>query len=162
MNNNGRVNIMGPNTGDLFQLYDKIPVNDEFTDHKDALVGNWENTTLSKAFFSGENIKIIQNAIKAGVYDKSKGKYVIGNQSEDVLKIIMRSTYLQYSSNKSINITEQIIGLNKLVIDYCVPQLLSECIAYVKYKKDVSSLAVPMSRPKSTYHSNTLHFEKFF
>ena len=49
--NNGRINIMGPNTGDLFQLYDKVPINDEFTDHKDALVGNWENTVLSKAFF---------------------------------------------------------------------------------------------------------------
>jgi hypothetical protein len=162
MNNNGRVNIMGPNTGDLFQLYDKIPVNDEYTDHKDALVGNWESSVLSKAFFSKENIKIVQNAIKAGVYEVSKGNYTIGNQSEDVLKIIMRSTYLQYSSNKQINITEQIVGLNKLVVDYCVPQLVSECIAYVKYKKDVSSLAVPISRPKSTYHSNTLEFKNFF
>ena len=88
---NGRINIMGPNTGDLFQLYDKVPINDEFTDHKDALVGNWENTVLSKAFFSKENIMIIQNGIKAGVYEESKGRYVIGNQSEDVLKIIMRS-----------------------------------------------------------------------
>ena len=159
---NGRIDIMGPNTGDLFQLYDKVPINDEFTDHKDALVGNWENTLLSKAFFSKENIMIIQNGIKAGVYEESKGRYVIGNQSEDVLKIIMRSTYLQYASNKSIKITEQIVGLNKLVIDYCVPQLVSECSAYMKYKQDVSSLAVPMARPKSTYHSNTLHFEKFF
>ena len=48
---NGRIDIMGPNTGDLFQLYDKVPINDEFTDHKDALVGNWENTVLSKACF---------------------------------------------------------------------------------------------------------------
>ena len=23
---NGRINIMGPNTGDVFQLYDRIPV----------------------------------------------------------------------------------------------------------------------------------------
>ena len=105
---------------------------------------------------------MIINGIKAGVYKESNGRYVIGNQSEDVLKIIMRSTYLQYSSNKSINITEQIIGLNQLVVDYCVPQLVSECTAYMKYKKDVSSLAVPLARPNSTYHSNTLHFEKFF
>ena len=123
--NNGRVNIMGPNTGDIFKLYEQVPLNNESTSYKDAMAGNWQSTVLSKAFFSAENIRIIQNAIKASVYHMSKTSFVIGDQNEDTLKIIMRSTFLQYSSNKPHRITEQIVALNKLVVDYCAPQILS-------------------------------------
>ena len=45
---------------------------------------------------------------------------------------------------------------------YAIPQIINEADAYLKYKKDVSTLAVPHARPKSTYHSNTLFFKGFF
>jgi hypothetical protein len=153
---------MGPNTGNLFQLYDQPPLVNKSTAYRHAMNGNWETTKLSNAFFSGENIQIIQNAIKAGVYHSSKSQYIIGNQDEDTLKIIMRSTFLQFSNNNPINITRQIVSLNNLVIQYAIPQILSEAEGYIKYKKDVSTLAVPHARPKSTYHSNTLYFKGFF
>ena len=160
--NNGRVNIMGPNTGDIFKLYEQVPLNNESTSYKDAMAGNWQSTVLSDAFFSAENIRIIQNAIKASVYHMSKTSFVIGDQNEDTLKIIMRSTFLQYSSNKPHRITEQIVALNKLVVDYCAPQILSEAKAYTRYKHDVSTIATPMERPKSTMHTNTLYFKGWF
>ena len=159
---NGRINIMGPNTGDLYQLYDQPPMVNQSTPYRNAMNGNWETTKLSNAFFSAENIQIIQNAIKAGVYHGSKSQFVIGNQDEDTLKIIMRSTFLQYSSNKPNRITEQIVALNKLVVDYCAPQILSEAKAYTRYKHDVSTIATPMERPKSTMHTNTLYFKGWF
>tara|TARA_S200000501_G_C20687180_1_gene683486 strand:- start:31 stop:534 length:504 start_codon:yes stop_codon:yes gene_type:complete len=159
---NGRINIMGPNTGDVFQLYDRIPVDKKTTGYDNAMTGNWTATTLSKAYFSSENINIIQNAIKAGVYHTSKGTFVIGNQDLDTLKIIMRSTFLQFSSNTHQNITSQISNLNQLVVDYAVPQIIGEAEGYVKYKNDVSTLAVPMKRPMSTYHTNTLKQKDWF
>jgi hypothetical protein len=159
---NGRINIMGPNTGDIFQLYDRIPVDKKASEYNDAMTGNWSSTMLSKAFFSGENIQIIQNSIKAGVYHNSKGTYVIADQDEDTLKIIMRSTFLQFSSNSPQNITGQISNLNQLVVDYSVPQIIGEAEGYIKYKNDVSTLAVPMKRPKSTYHTNTLKQKDWF
>ncbi len=159
---NGRINIMGPNTGDVFQLYDRIPVDKKATGYGDAMTGNWSATILSKAFFSAENFEIIQNAIKAGVYHNSKGTYVIGNQDEDTLKIIMRSTFLQFSSNTHQNITGQISNLNQLVVDYAVPQVIGEAEGYVKFKNDVSTLAVPMKRPMSTFHTNTLKQKAWF
>ena len=160
--NNGRIDIMGPNKTPLFQLYDQSNNTNQSTSYKNAMVGNLENTVLSRAFFSAENIQIIQNAIKAGVYHKSNGQHVIGNQDEDTLKIIMRSTFLQFSNNKPHNITEQIVELNKLVTEYAIPNVVNEADSYLKYKKDVSTLAVPHARPKSTYHSNTLFFKGFF
>ena len=160
--NNGRVDIMGPNHSDIFKLYEQVPLNNESTSYKDAMAGNWQSTVLSEAFFSGQNIRIIQNGIKAAVYHLSKTMYVIGDQNEDTLKIIMRSSFLQYSSNKPHRITEQIIALNKLVVDYCAPQILSEAKAYTRYKHDVSTIATPMERPKSTMHTNTLYFKGWF
>ena len=76
--NNGRVNIMGPNTGDIFKLYEQVPLDNKSTSYKIAMAGNWQSTVLSDAFFSGENIRIIQNAIKASVYHMSKTSFVIG------------------------------------------------------------------------------------
>ena len=136
--NNGRIDIMGPNRTPSFQLYDQN-FNNKSTSYKNAMIGNLEKTVLSNAFFSAENIQIIQNAIKAGVYHKSKGQHVIGNQDEDTLKIIMRSTFLQFSNNNPNNITQQIVDLNKLVTEYAIPNVVNEADSYLKYKKDVST-----------------------
>ena len=58
---NGRVDILGNNVMDCFQLYDKIPVSDGDTYYRTAMTGNWDNSMLSNAFFSEENMNIIQN-----------------------------------------------------------------------------------------------------
>ena len=81
----------------------------------------------------------------AGVYKASNGRFNIGYQNEDTLKIIMRSMFLQHSANLCTNITEQIVELNKLVVDYSVPKLCSEASAYIKYKNDVRYIS---SSPK--------------
>ena len=92
-NLNGRVNILQPDTQKQFAIYDRIPAHQPSA-YRDALQGNWKDSPLSLAYFSKENIMMIQNGIRKGVYDKSKGQYLVGNQSEDVLKVIMRSTFL--------------------------------------------------------------------
>ena len=162
MAHNGRVNIIGPNTGDIFSLYDRIPVQQKSTEYRNALTGTWNNNMLSTAFFSSENIRIIQNAIKKGVYTASNGNFVIADQDEDTLKIIMRSIFLQNSKNNDNDIKNQIIELNDKVVRYAVPQIYGEAEGYIRYKHDVSTLATPIERPLSTYHNNELEFKKFF
>tara|TARA_B100001093_G_scaffold83901_1_gene75440 strand:- start:25105 stop:25593 length:489 start_codon:yes stop_codon:yes gene_type:complete len=162
MAHNGRVNIIGVNTGDIFSLYDKIPVQQKSTQYRNALTGTWNNNMLSTAFFSSDNIRIIQNSIKKGVYSASNGNFVISDQDEDTLKIIMRSIFLQNSKNSDNNIKNQIIELNDKVVRYAVPQIYGEAEGYIRYKHDVSTLATPIERPLSTYHNNELEFKKFF
>ena len=163
MNANGRVNILNQTTSSVFNLYDKIPVDQKVTSYRNALTGNLEESSvLSTAFFSAENIIILQNSIIAGVFKNSKGRFKIGYQNEDTLKIIMRSVFLQHSSNLTNYITQQVEALNKLVTDYCIPQICGEANAYIKYKNDVSTLAVPLQRPISTYQNNTLETTHFF
>jgi hypothetical protein len=144
--NNGRVNIKTPNTSTLFQMYDKIPANQCVT-FRNATEGLWSSNSLSNAFFSEQNIIIIQNGIRAGVYKRSNGQYTIGSQDCDSLKIVMRSVFLQNSANQPNNITQQITQLNKIVLDYCIQQVYSEAQGYMKYIDDASTLVVPISHP---------------
>ena len=160
MNVNGRVHIMGTNQFNTFALHDKIPTKDTY--YKAALTGNWTANVLSKTFFSIGNIQILQNGIKAGVYKLSKQRSLVANQDEDVLKMIMRSIFLQHALNLPNKITEQVTALNKIVLDYCVPQVYGEAKGYVKYKHDVSTLVVPIQLPISTKSDKTLEFKRWF
>ena len=161
-NSNGRVDILGDNVMDCFQLYDKIPVSAGDTYYRTALTGNWDNDTLSDAFFSEENMNIIQNGLRAGVYKESKGRFLIGKQDKDPLKMIMRSIFLQHSKNLPNNITQQITQLNHLVLEYAIPQVTGEAIGYVKFKSDASTMYTPIQRPTSTYYSKTLELKPWF
>ena len=151
--NNGRVNIKSPNISNLFQMYDKIPAH-QCSTFRNPTEGLWDETTLSNLFFSKENIKIIQNGIRAGVYKKSNSNYTIGEQDCDSLKIIMRSVFLQNSSNQPQNVTQQVEELNKMVLEYCIQQVYSEAQGYVKYISDVSTLAVPIAHPVATNNND--------
>jgi hypothetical protein len=163
-NINGRVNIKGP-IKNQFELFDNNGINlHEITDYNEAMTGNWLENVLSKTFFSTGNIQIIQNGIRAGVYQMSNGRFNVGPQDNTNLKIIMRSIFLQYAANNPNNIQEQVKNLNKLVLDYCIPNVHNEAIAYLKYKNDVSTLAVPESRPVnvSSKGDKVLELKKWF
>jgi len=165
---NGRIDIIGElPANSQFEMYDKIPVRritaeTEYTSFVDALTGNWTETPLSKAFFSAQNIQIIQNGIRAAVYEITHRQHIIPPQNEDTLKIIMRSIFLEYSANMPRNITNQISALNDLVYKYAVPQICSEISAYIKYKTDASTLVMPMSHPVlATNKDKTLELKRF-
>lgn len=160
--NNGRIDIKTPNTNDLFKLYDKIDV-DNCVSLRNPTIGLWDDTPLSKAFFSRENIQIIQNGLRAGIYEISNRQYIIAQQDCDTLKIIMRSIFLQYSANKPLSISEQITELNKMVLDYCIQQVYSEAKGYMKYIDDASTLVVPLAHPiQSCNTDRQLEFKKWF
>lgn len=122
----------------------------------DAMRGNWEVNALSKAFFSNENARVIQNGIRKAVYDKSgPKKYVIDDQSADELTIIMRTIYLQYAQNLPHDIAGQILDLNEKVMNWSVPHILSAVDHYNYYLNDISHMPVPLSRSVSLSSAGT-------
>ena len=137
---NGRIDIMTPKTDALFSMYDKIPISGKPTAYRDAMVGNWYNTELSNHFFSAANIRLLQNQLKKGVLDASNGQYVIGDQPEDELKIIMRGMFLTYARNLPTGIQAQVKSLNARVLDYAVPQVFGEAQGYMQYTVDASTM----------------------
>lgn len=142
---NGRVDILQPPNSLQFGMQDKMVT--KATPYIDAVQGIYYDTSLSDAFFSADNIQILQNGIRAGVYKKSKGKYVINEQDVDTLKVIMRSMFLQYAANSPDKVKEQIERLNTLVLEYAIPKVYGEAIGYIHYRKDASTIHAPMNPP---------------
>ena len=146
---NGRVNIVEPPSPDIvFKMQEKISLKNKPTEYREALGGTLENNVLSQVYFSKDNIQIVQNGLRAGVYKASGDKYIIAPQNIDTLKVIMRSIYLQYAEHYPDNITEQVERLNKLVLDYAIPTVYNETVGYMKYCQDQSTLVVPLERPR--------------
>ena len=118
---------------------------------------------LNKTFFSNENIKIIQNNIRKNVWLQTDKKRIIGNQSEEELIIIMRSTFLQYAKNNDNNITEQLEQLNKLVSEWCIKEIITQIKQYVGFVNTLDKNVVPLEY--GMYMSNagtkSLNLEKF-
>jgi hypothetical protein len=159
---NGKVNIMGPNLSTKFSMIDKIPINTN-TNYQNVLAGNFERSRLSDAFFSNANIQIIQNGIRKGVYDKSNQKLLVDNQPQDVVVTIMRSIYLQNSKNLDTNISKQIQELNTLVLNFSVNNVYNEAVSYMNYKRDSSTMHIPMSAPIYSNKTNkTLEQKRWF
>lgn len=160
-NYNGRINIIDNNNNNNNKIFNVK--SNECSSYDEALTGTLECSKLSKAFFSKENMQIIQNSIRANVYRISNNKHVIGQQDSTNLKIIMRAIFLQYTRSFSTNITKQISDLNNIVVNHCVPKILTEIDAYLKYKNDVSTLVVPIDRPIQTdFKYKTNEFKRFF
>jgi hypothetical protein len=143
---NGRIDIQTPDTRSLFNMYDKIPAH-QCSTYRDPLEGQWDNTPMSNAYFSKENIQIIQNGIRNGVHKQSNSQYLIGPQDCDSLKVVMRSVFLQYSANLPGNISNQIQSLNQMVLNYCIQQVYSEAKGYMKYLSDASNMYTPIAHP---------------
>ncbi len=161
---NGRVDIVTPDPHALFAMksMSKIPAKQCAT-YRDALEGIWDENMLSKAFFSQQNIQILQNGVRAAIYEKSNKQYVVAQQSCDQLDIIMRSIFLQHAANQPDNITQQIVELNKIVIDDVVQRLYGEVQGYLKYLYDASTLVVPIAHPVMANNTDReLEFTSWF
>ncbi len=159
---NGRVNLAAPGAG-----INTVPDSAGFAHRvapdaaasKDLIRGNWEETPVSKAFFSPENMTLLQNAIRREVYLKSGPKqWVIEAQDIDELKIIMRSLYLQYGQNRPDGIGQQVEDLNRTVLDWAVPRIFSEVQYYFYYLNDISHMPVPIERPMLLSQAGTKTF----
>ena len=162
MGQNGRVNLAAPGAG-INTVPDsagfKYPSAPDAKAATDLMRGNFEETPVSSAFFSPQNMTYIQNAIRREVYEKSKEKqWLIDPQDIDELKIIMRSLYLQYGRNLPDNVAQQVADLNRTVLDYAVPRILSEVQYYFHYLNDISHMPVPIERPVNLSQAGSKSF----
>ena len=162
---NGRVNLIDNSNPDLrFQMAEKIAVKNKATEYRDPLTGLHEDTLLSRAYFSEENVQILQNGLRAGVYEMSNQQINVPPQNVDNLKIIMRSIYLQYAKHSpKESITNQIRDLNQYVLDYAIPSVYKEAQGYLNYIRDQSTLVMPLERAKQSDRDHKhLEWKRFF
>ncbi len=142
---NGRI-FLDPNTKikpcELFQDSSKI---------QDTNVNIISNiivpNSLSRQYFSNDNVEVLQQNIIREVFRVSNKQ--IGKQSYQDLQIIMKSMYLQNGRNLQHNIEEQIIVLNKYVIDECVRIIVPNVLQYNKYVSEINSPIPNMPRAQN-------------
>ena len=157
---NARMNLDGYNSKP-FNLFENLNVrNDKFNN----MTGNYQESELSKLYFSQVNVDYIQTQIIKRVYDKTNKQHRVGKQSEDELLIVMRSIYFQHGKNMNTKLDLQVNILNELVLDYCVDNVFSNLKQYMVYIKDISTDQVVMDRPQTTHvkGSKTLMPHHFF
>ena len=123
------------------------------------------NTTpLNTVFFSQSNIDNLQSQIKASVLAMSNGEYVIDNQSEDDLHLIMRAYYLQYAPNNPANVAMELSELNERVVSFASNRIMVEIVSYKRYRKDILDFPDPIERPidVKVYGTRTGELKSFF
>ena len=119
-----------------------------------ALKGMIEKNPVNKLFFSSENMQRIQKKITVAVYEKSNGKFKLEeDQDESDLIVVMRTVYFDHCKNLPDNPVRQVKKLNQQVVDYLIPDLLTNIRQYYGYIRDISTPITPPMRPISTSSS---------
>ena len=123
-----------------YKLYDELNVNSIKVN-----IPTYD-TKISKLFFSKSNIDYLQEQMVLTIYKKTKVE--ISSQSLNELIIVMKSIYLQNSTNNDNKLDDQLEKLNKLVLEYCIDNIISNMKQYDKYIKDITSEKKILSHPE--------------
>lgn len=123
-----------------------------------------EETPLNTVFFSQSNLDTLQQQIHDTVLAMSNGRFNIDRQSDDDLKMIMRSYYLQYAQNYPNRVAEELAELNQRVVGFCSNRIMVEVEAYQYYRKDILDFPAPIANPIDVkiYGTRVSELKSFF
>lgn len=157
---NGRVNAM-PNFENTYKI--AKPAQQVTETPQNIMSRNYECSKVSDVYFSTDNIDLLQYGIRNRILNESNGRYNVGRQSDDELKIIMRSIYFQYAKNNESDVAGQVRYLNSKVLEWSVPQIMTNLKQDEKYRQDISSLPEPLERSQlpSQKGTKTLELKSF-
>lgn len=110
--------------------------------------GEYSQEPVGKVFFSAQNIKRIQKMIKNEVYTQTNHQFILEeNQDTSDLLIAMRAIYKMYCKFINSNIIHQVKILNKKLVSYVVPDMITEIKQYYGYIKEINEPLKPIDRP---------------
>lgn len=104
---------------------DMAPQWSRFIGNKDCPVAN--------IFFSRENKSRLHRLIIKAVYDKTDGQVSLSNQSDSELHMVMVTII-----RSEFNVYQNIKELNKLVVQFCVENIIQNIGFYMQYLRDVN------------------------
>jgi hypothetical protein len=138
------------------QKFSKLS-NEKYQEHKQFNDRDFEyggmnyvfcNEPVGKLFFSNENVKRIQGLIKKEIYEKTYHKFIVEeDQDPSDLLIAMRAMYMEQGIYREDNPVRQVKQLNKRIVDFVVPDMITEIKQYYGYLKDINEPLKPIARP---------------
>jgi hypothetical protein len=109
---------------------------------------DYSDEPVGELFFSEENIKRIQKLIKNEIAIRSKNKLIMDEDQDAAdLIIAMRGVYQMYGNFRKEKVVHQVKVLNKKLVDFIVPDMLTEIKQYYGYLKDINEPLKPIDRP---------------
>lgn len=130
------------------------------------------DTPLTFLFFSGQNVENLQKLIRLRVFKSTQ--YIIDDQSENELLTVMRGVFLENSNHPPLihkdmskervelllkKYTAEVDRLNKLVVEYIIPNVVGQLKQYLGYLKDASTQPIPLARSKNESTAGTKNYK---
>jgi hypothetical protein len=134
--NVGKINNMAINENNIYETPKSCNNDDNYVD------------LMKEAFFSLENMDIIQNRIIISVYLKSNKTLRVNKIKNETLIQVMNSIWTNFCRFLPYDLKEQIDELDNRVVEYIVPLLLKESQFYFNYLRDSDRTNLPqLDRP---------------
>lgn len=109
---------------------------------------NLENTPVSLLYFSDDNMSRIQKQIKREIFRLSNGTFKMEvEQDEQDLLIAMRYIFVEYAKNLPTHIVKQVKILNRQLLDYIIPDIMTNIKQHYNYLKEISQPIRPLDQP---------------
>ena len=124
---------------------DTLPATEEFV--KGALRNTIAQCPTTELYFSTKNFEALQGEIINRV--KAITSNTISRQSDYDLLLVMRSIYLQFANNDPTNVPGEVRWLNQKVLEYVIPNIISNMSQYLKYISDVGKNPAPLSHAQN-------------
>jgi hypothetical protein len=117
---------------------------------RELKIDEYDIGELETRFFSKENIELINKQLILTVYKKTNKKFLICNQKEQDLIIVMRYVFIEFARHLPYDITGQIKDLNCNVVGEILPTIVSNVDQKVGYLRDISTQPVGPPLPINT------------
>jgi hypothetical protein len=142
---------------DDYELYESSNSSKKYNYSEEALKGVLEVSKLSQAFFSQQNIAILQKKLKSEVYRLTNKKIILEvDQDEKDLVLAMRAIYIEHAKHLDTNITEQINELNMLTVNYVIPDMMNAIKQQYGFLKDQNTPLNPIDRPLNVHSGKNI------
>lgn len=138
------VNKYSPLTHEIFQ--EQHSYND--SEYTVGMRNVFVHDPVGRIFFSSDNIRRVQKQIKNAIYEKTNQKYKLEeDQDSSDLVVAMRAMYMEQGKYREESPVRQVKQLNKRVVDFVVPDMITEIKQYYGYLKDINEPLKPIDRP---------------
>lgn len=132
--------------------------------YREAIDKTLNNTPLSDLFFSKKNLDHLIDLACQTVTVASQGLYKISPESQNRTELltVCRSMYLQLPTNPyAEDLRAELCKLNRAVLDWVVPKMLTNVQQYLGYVRDASHTLITIPRSQNVNVTGT-KTDKFY
>jgi hypothetical protein len=149
---NGRVDLLSPMSSFQINPNTDVGANGGACGNQNLFTsegarGQIAPNPISDLYFSSNNVNVLQDGIRYKVWKETQQRYTIGRQNDNELRIVMRSIYFQYAKHQPKDIVGQVRELNAKVLEWVVPEIVSNLRQHERYRVDASQLPMPLEHP---------------